>query len=196
MRAFAIVFVAAAAALAGIALAGDAPPAHERGWTTATDVARGLTLSLPPGWQRSAESLTPSLTEPRERFSAGTFPLRYRRGGCNHVPDGALRAMGPRDGFVTILERGHGAGGTEFEPRPRRFATVAVADPRGDTSMCSRDTSGRLEYWMPFRDAGRRFYALVVLGRDAPADVRDQAFAILDRLRFDPAVRPGWRASP
>jgi hypothetical protein len=117
------------------------------------------------------------------------------RGGCNHVPDGALRAMGPRDGFVTVLERGRGARGTEFLPRPRRFAAFAGPDRRGDTTVCAHDTSDRLEFWMPFRDAGRRFYALAVLGRDAPPEVRAQAFGILDRLRFDPAVRPGWRST-
>jgi hypothetical protein len=196
VRAFVIVFAAAAAALVGIALAGEPAPHRKAPWPTSTDAARGFTLSLPPGWQRAPESLTPRLTEPRERFSAGTFPLRYVQGGCNHVPDGALRALGPRDGFVTLLERGRGAAGTEFEPRPHRFASIAAADRQGDTILCSPDATGRLEFWTPFRDAGRSFYALVVLGRDAPADVRDQAFAILDRLRFDPNVRPRWRASP
>jgi hypothetical protein len=196
VRAFVIVFAAAAAALVGIALAGEPEPQRKPAWTTSTDAARGFTLSLPPGWQRAPDSLTPQLTEPRERFSAGTFPLRYVQGNCNHVPDGALRALGSRDGFVTLLERGRGAAGTEFEARPRRFASIAAADRQGDTILCSPDATGRLEFWMPFRDAGRSFYALVVLGRDAPADVREQAFAILDRLRFDPDVRPGWRASP
>jgi hypothetical protein len=48
---------------------------------------------------------------------------------------------------------------------------------------------------MPFTDAGRQFYAMVVLGPDASAKVRAEAFAILDRLRFDPAVQPDWQAS-
>jgi hypothetical protein len=196
VRAFVIVFAAAAAALVGIALAGEPAPQREPSWTTSTDVAHGFTLSLPPGWQRAPESLTPRLTEPRERFSAGTFSLRYVKGDCNHVPDGALRALGPRDAFVTLLERGRGAESTEFEPRPRRFASVAAADRQGDSIICGRDTTGRIEFWMPFRDAGRSFYALVVLGRDAPDGIRDQAFAVLDRLRFDPDVRPGWPASP
>jgi hypothetical protein len=75
-------------------------------WTTTVNKSHGFTVSLPPGWQLSAESLTPDLLDPRELMSAATFPLAYRRGRCNHMPDGALRAMGPADAFVTIQERG------------------------------------------------------------------------------------------
>jgi hypothetical protein len=52
-----------------------------------------------------------------------------------------------------------------------------------------------MTYRIPFADAGRHFYAIVVLGREARPPVRDGAFALLDSLRFDPDVRPGWRSS-
>jgi hypothetical protein len=50
------------------------------------DTTHGLTVKLPPGWQRPTASLTPHLEDPREVLSAGTFPLRYRQTGCAHLP--------------------------------------------------------------------------------------------------------------
>ena len=107
--------------------------------------------------------------------------------------------MGPRRAFAAVFAAAAaalvaialaGAAAPTREPRSSTAGDAARPDRGGDTTTCSRDTSGRLEFWMPFRDAGRHFYALVVIGRDAPTTLRDQAFAILDRLRFDPAVRP------
>jgi hypothetical protein len=204
-RALAVAAAVAAVAIAGVAVlsavsdtAGpDERPAAPPGetWTTTVNKARGVTVNLPPGWQRSAESLTPELLDPREVLSAATFPLAYRRGACNHMPDGALSAMGPTDGFVSVQERGGGAGVAGFPHRPASFG--ARAEPsRGDVTGCLDHPPDMAEYWMPFRDASRRFYALVVLGPRAPKQVRDEAFAILDRLRFDPAVQPGWKSTP
>ena len=73
---------------------------------------------------------------------------------------------------------------TELESLLRRVVGARVRNP---------DT---VEYWLPFSDANRRFYALVVLGPHASKETRDQAFAILDRLRFDPAAQPSWKSSP
>jgi hypothetical protein len=52
-----------------------------------------------------------------------------------------------------------------------------------------------LDYWFGFSDAGRAFHVFVGIGKDAPPDVRRDAFRVLDSLRFDPAVKPGWRSS-
>jgi hypothetical protein len=166
------------------------------GWTTSIDDARGFEVSVPPGWRLSAESLTPKLTDPRELLSAATFPLRYRDSTCNHVPAGALETMGPADGFVTVLERGRdpGSSWSEFPPRPGNFGDGATPE-RGDVAGCLRGEPSVVEYWIPFTDADRHFYAMVVVGPDAPAEVRADAFEILDRLRFDRAVQPEWRAS-
>jgi hypothetical protein len=65
-----------------------------------------------------------------------------------------------------------------------------------DLALCLDAKPRPIAYWLPFSDAGRRFYALLVLGRDAPASIRAEAFAILDRIRFDPKVKPDWDSSP
>jgi hypothetical protein len=172
-----------------------APPAEQ--WATTVNATRGFTISLPPGWQLAPESLTPSLLDPRELFSAATFPLAYRRGPCDHMPTGALKTMGPADAFVSVQERG----GTPrrdlvgFPPRPASFATLAETRG-GDISACLGSPGKTVEYWRPFSDANRRFYALVVLGTRAPKRIREEAFAVLDRLRFDPTVQPDWKSTP
>jgi hypothetical protein len=171
------------------------PPADD--WTTTVNQARGYTVSLPPGWQLSGESLTPDLLDPRELFAAATFPLAYRQGRCNHMPDGALETMGPTDGFVAVQERGGRPRRDPrgFPPRPASFA--GRAEQRGgDIGACLGGRPHTREYWIPFGDANRRFYALVVLGPRAPEKVREEAFAVLDRMRFDPAVLPDWKSSP
>jgi hypothetical protein len=196
----------AAIAVAAVTLSSPSGPARtdERAatpqaarWTTTVDAERGFAVSLPPGWSLSAERLTPHLDDPRELLSAGTFPLRFREAPCAHMPIGALRTMGPTDGFVTVMERGHDRGSrwTEFAPRPRRFDARAQFE-RGDVADCLDDGRGLVESWLPFTDAGRHFYAIVVLGADAPDAIRAEAFAILDRLRFDPTAQPDWRSTP
>jgi hypothetical protein len=164
-------------------------------WTSTAVPAWGVEGSLPPGWTRAAESLTPRLVDPREVFSAGTFPLRAADGGCHHLPAGALAAMGPADAFVSVQERGRGAAAGGFPPRPPAFAAAATMEPAVG-SHCALGVGGATASWFSFADASRSFHALVVTGPDAPAGVRADAFGILDRLRFDPARQPDWDASP
>jgi hypothetical protein len=52
------------------------------------------------------------------------------------------------------------------------------------------------DHWFGFTDAGRHFHVLVALGHSAPAELRKQAYSILDTLRLDPEVRPDRLASP
>jgi hypothetical protein len=158
----------------------SAPPATR--WTTFV-TAGDLRLSLPAGWHLAPRTLTPHLTDPKEQFSAGTFPLVYRKGHCNHQPDGALRRMTSRDAFVTLQER---AGGSSagFPPRPASFEQRARADDT-DFAECLQGRPDLSTFWLPFSDKGHNLYALVVIGRDAPARVQAETFAILDLLRFE-----------
>jgi hypothetical protein len=50
------------------------------------------------------------------------------------------------------------------------------------------------DHWFTFSDAGRHFHVLVAFGLDAPEAVRQQAWALLDSLRVNPAVRPDWKS--
>ena len=160
----------------------------------ATVRAHGLTVRLPPGWQSAPVNLTPHLVDPREELAVATFPLRYRDMRCAHVPGSVLEDVRPGDAFVTLPERGLGAAaGPDFPARPAHFGPV-LGGP-SEASACV--PSARFaDHWFGFSDGGRHFHVMVAFGPQASADVRRQAWAILDSLRVDPGVVPDWKSSP
>jgi hypothetical protein len=154
----------------------------------------GLTVSLPPGWQAAKESLTPRLVDPREELAVATFPLRYRKTECAHMPGSALDDLGPGDAFVTLEERGLDPGSTwaDFPARPARFGPEL-----GGPSEAAACTPGAhfTDHWFGFSDGARHFHVMVAFGPQASAEVQSQAWAILDGLRVDQSVLPDWRSS-
>lgn len=171
-----------------------ASPGPPAGWTTTySDKARGYTMRIPTGWERARESLTPALTDPREVASVGTRPLRHRRSNCEAFAGGARQALRAADALVTVQERGFDRASKwpDFPPRPRSFGAARAKAPEPGCG----DRPGTQTWWLPFTAAGRHFYALVVIGPGAPARIRDEAFDLLNSLRFDPAVLPDWPAS-
>jgi hypothetical protein len=155
--------------------------------------AHGVTVGLPPGWAPAPAPLTRT-TDPREVLAVGTFPLRYRRTECNHLPTSALEDLGPRDALVLLLERGldPASSWSDFPPRPERFGpALGVAS---EAAACAPEARFA-DRFFGMSDAGRHFHVQVAFGPDAAAATRAQAWAILDSLRVDPDARPDWPAS-
>jgi hypothetical protein len=168
---------------------------EEEEWSTFRSADWGYSVRFPDGWQRATESLTPALTEPREILSLGTFPLSYAERDCAHVPTSALERMSEEDVFLTIQERcvDPGSEWIDFPPRPERFS---FEPGRGsEASACVRGPVRFVDHWFGFTDGERHFHVEVALGKSAPTALRQEAYRILDTLRFDPSVRPDWRAS-
>jgi hypothetical protein len=184
-----------AAAAAGVMLllvARPAPRADERPaaprWEHHSVPRYGLDLSLPEGWRLAPRTLTPHLLDPHEILSASTFAPGAPVEGCAMLPAAALQRMRRTDALVTVQERGKGSPG--FAPRPGRFGVasftpvlVTCAGPAFAGSV------GRAD----FSAGPRNLSALVALGADASPRVRDEAYAILDRISFDPGYVPWWR---
>jgi hypothetical protein len=186
----AVVAALALAPLLGGCWGGDPDPHPKaRAFT-----AHGITAALPAGWQRAAHRLTPNLSDPREVLAVGTYPLRYRRTGCAHMPSSALEDLGPRDALVTLQERGLDPHSSwrGFPRRPRRFGP-SLGGP-SEASDCVPRARFR-DHWFTFADGGRHFHVLVAFGPNASPTTRGQAWAILDGLVVDPQVRPDWRSS-
>jgi len=151
-------------------------------------------VQLPTGWQYAQRSLTPHLFDPREVLAIGTYPLRYRDGGCAHVAGRALEDLGPTDAFITLQERGRGSRRSRsgFPQRPARFGPRLGG--RSEARQCVPQARF-VDHWFGFSDGGRRFHVEVAFGPKASAPTRRRAWEILDGLRIDPAVRPDWRSS-
>ncbi|CAN5477918.1 hypothetical protein BH24ACT7_BH24ACT7_04930 [soil metagenome] len=193
-------WVAAAAGFGAVALfalltwairpGGDTPPATPTTvpgpLVTYIDPGGRFEVSYPAGWILADEDLTPQGGVGPELFAVGTFPMRPTFGNCSPQPGGALDDMGPGDAFVWVEER---PGNTSNDPRPDSFAPLLDGvDENTDTYLCM-DPAERAELgvlqWLSFTDAGSDFYAVVAVGRDAPASLMAAAAAVLDS--FTPA---------
>ena len=86
------------------------------------------------------------------------------------------------DALLTLMERRDPS--TEHSgARPRAFPLAE--DTRSDADLCTR-TREPITMWVPFKDQGRAFYALYVLGPDASEQTRSELLTILESLKFDP----------
>jgi hypothetical protein len=181
-----------AAAAAGVVLLVARPAAPdvelpaEAHWTTTSVPRYGLAVSLPAGWRLAARSLTPNLYDPREIMTATTFPAVPVPRACTPFP---AVALGPGDALVSVQERAAVAG---FARRPGHFGRAPASPIAVRMVEGCVGAAGEVSY-QDFSDGLRNFHALVVLDARASARVRDQAYAILDRLRFDPRFVPWWR---
>jgi hypothetical protein len=167
--------------------------------TVAVDRERGYRVALPPGWIRASGTITPGIGEPLEILTAATLPIAGAdpQGACAPGSRPALDGFTDKDALVTLQESGRGAlriNPLSHPPRPDSFRPEDF--PGGSTlTACLVGGLPVEDHWSGFSDAGRAFHALVIVGRAAPEHVRDEAWSILDRVRFDPAVRPDWKAS-
>jgi hypothetical protein len=170
-----------------------------QGWSSYLDRHRGYEVTIPSSWHRARRSLTPGYVDPVEILSVATFPLREGDELCGDRR-GVLARVRPGGALVTVQERGRGAyGGTGFPPRPARFRPDPDLPGRSTWPVCAARRGEppipMLDYWFGFSDAGRAFHVLVAIGEGAPAEVRRDAFGILDSLRFDPGKTPHWNSS-
>jgi hypothetical protein len=173
----------------------DDPASRAAGWREHADERRGFRVALPPGWDLAEQSLSPEVTDPVEVFLAASFPLDESRGLCR-----SLERIPPDQALVTLQERGRGAfGGPDFPPRPATFEPDPSLPGTSTWPYCASGDQQRPipmdDYWFGFGDGGRAFHVFVGVGKEVPAELRREAFAILDTLRFDPGVKPDWQSA-
>jgi hypothetical protein len=174
-------------------------PAHDRrAGSTFHDPAHRFRVKIPAGWQRARYVVIPEVTNPREILVVSTFPPDGFGEPCGPFYDHVLSHMGSSEGLVAVQERlGHEVAGPRvFPPRPAHFRLPPRRPkPRG----CGRKGDRRpvRDWWIPFRSAGRDFYAQVALGPRAPNSLRRDARELLDSLRAErgPADVVGRRTS-
>lgn len=155
------------------------PPA----WTTYYDQEGRFSIRHPAAWERSIQSLTPMLTDPREIVSLATYHMRPGGELCEHLPANALEDLGAEDAFLSIQERPdpHLA---VYPPRPIQF-DLGEPNKQFEGVDCVREPGDLLQWWLPFRDGSRAFYALVALGTSASEETRQQLLETLNSFHLD-----------
>ena len=156
------------------------------------DAPRPFRVTVSADWHWAEESLTPKLTDPRELFATGTFPLEFREMECEHLPGSVLREISSSDAFLTVQERVSEVASDVYPGRPDDFRQKE--DRPADGFECVPQDAPYDTYWMPFSDAGRNFYALLAIGKDAGAETKDDAWAALNS--FEPLPWDGVNESP
>jgi hypothetical protein len=155
------------------------PPA----WTTYYDQDGRFSIRYPVTWERSMQSLTPMLTDPREIVSVGTYDMRPGGELREHLPANALEDLRAEDAFLSIQERSdpHLA---VYPPRPIQF-DLGEPNKQFEGVDCVREPRDLLQWWLPFRDGSRAFYALVALGTSASEETRQQLLETLNSFHLD-----------
>jgi hypothetical protein len=145
----------------------------------------GVAAVLPPGWYASASPTAPWLTSPHEVMSFATAPIEgsaddgRNRAACpSEIPEVGVDAARPRGAFVWI---GDLAGGATHAPAAARPRSFAGADWHALCELPGVETRGTT-----FRESGRELVVTVVVGEDAPADVRRQVDDLLDSVEVRP----------
>jgi len=156
---------------------------------------RGYSLTVPEGWHRADHNLTPQITDPVETLSLSTTAFRANDRICD-----ALKRVVPDGAFLTLQERGAGVSDSrDFPARPAHFRPRRAEEGHSTWPLCGvhqgESPIPMDHYWFGFSDAGRAFHVLVAFGKEAPDDVRDDAFATLDSLRIDSEVKPDWAST-
>lgn len=165
---------------------------HDRAARVATAGTHGsgVTMVLPAGWSRAAASLTPSLTDPREIAAVASYALPSTIDGpaCDEqVPLAALRALGPTDAFIWILQDSRSPGSPR-RPRPARFTLAEMDQDPGQCATQAQTMPGVVQgitvHSLYFTDNGTDVAAYVVLGPNAGPNRITEVEQVLDSLQL------------
>lgn len=161
---------------------------------TFTDERRGYSISFPSDWTRSTEPPDPQIADPIEVTTLATFDPAIGYPGCEAFP----AEVGDQAAYVQVLERDPSYGRETFPPRPAEF-TPQGSEPFVGWKDCTEFSPNYDSYWIPFADAGRKFYAFVAIGPDASDQRVADTWAVVNSLEFVPREdepQPGTYEDP
>ena len=200
-------FVLTAAAIGGAALTRPVPPtlpalvATQASSTTTTTVPPGSSvapstttepaaitgwaMSYPGDWFRADSELMPNLGW--DSTTVATFPLRPGGERCAHVPENALRDLGPGDALVTVFFAGSPL--SDSEARPAVFNDETFPESgHTDNHQCPERPELEI-HWGGWNFGGEHVYTLVAFGANVDEEVRATAWKTLTSL--DPTGTTG-----
>ncbi len=152
--------------------------AAQNSWTRRTG-AHGVSIAYPSTWNASSAPLT-ALIEPAEALAVGTYALRPSGSSC---PIRALEDLGPRDALITVYVWA-ARQAPDLPTAPDRFGPHLDWDTR---SLCSGSAVHGTLRALSFEDNGRQLFVYLLLGRNASARRRAEAYQMLGSLVVEPA---------
>jgi hypothetical protein len=150
------------------------------GPATGTEAPHGFTATYPSDWTPASEILTPALTDPREIFALGTYPLRPGGPSCAQYPVNAIEDLGPTDALIWLAERQQMSGNAPARPSDFRTWSAQVDDSPG----CLSAPKNFVHHYGGFTDAGREFDLYVAYGESVSSKTVSELWAILNSMSF------------
>jgi hypothetical protein len=147
-----------------------------------TEAPHGFTLTYPSDWTPASEILTPALTDPREIFALGTFPLRQGGPNCAQYPVNAIEDLGSTDALIWLAEREQLSGNAPV--RPADFETWMSTGQADDSPACLSAPKDFVHHSGTFSDAGREFELYIAYGASASPKTLSELWAILNGMTF------------
>jgi hypothetical protein len=118
------------------------------------------------------------ISDPVTQVAVSSGPMRDGE-TCSQIAD-----YGPEaDAVSLVIVEWQPNEDFELGPRPERFTREVLPVDPGATE-CFAGSGGTVQ----FTDRGRQFGAYILLGPDAPNSLTDEARAVLQTLRVDPAA--------
>lgn len=155
------------------------------GWTSNESYRREFTIRYPKSWTWARDTLTPHLSNPREIFSVGTYPLRPAGSGCAQFPVNAIADLGQGDVLVSVQERAsEDLVDRDSRPLHAAYFRHQAADHEGtdESSACLKESKDFSHWWIPFSEYGRDFYGYVAAGDHASEQKIRDAWKILGNI--------------
>lgn len=162
----------------------------------AVDPGVSITGPLPPNWTLTPEPLyfdVGGLPTPRSESSVATFPVPATPSPICDYPIAALEALGPTDGFVSVVDSEPGP--FYVDPRPEPSAFLPPAEPVSQQEIGQADISTQpcLSRAGDFRFAATGFLendrmvvVYVAIGLNAPPNLESDIEAIVSRVEVPP----------
>jgi hypothetical protein len=149
---------------------------------TMSNDSKGFSVTYPTDWSPASEIITPTLSDPREMFALGTYPLRPGGPNCAQYPVNALEDLGPTDALIWLAERQQVSGSALA--RPADFETWMTTVQADDSPACLSTPKDFVHHYGSFTDAGREFDLYVAYGTAASPTTLTELWAILNGMRF------------
>lgn len=162
---------------------------------SAVDPGVSITAPLPPNWTLTPEPLyfdVGGLPTPRSESSVATFPVPATPSPICDYPIAALEALGPTDGFVSVVDLEPGPFYVDPRPEPSAFLPAAESVSQQETQAdiatqpCLLRAGDFRFSATGFLENDRMVVVFVALGLNAPPSLESDVAAIVNRIEIPP----------